>query len=716
MRRSITFLLTIPVGLLVACGGSSTTKTTPVEITVAAPQFTPAPGTYSTTQSVTISDATAGATIYYTTDGTTPTSSSQQYSAPITVSGSQIIQAIATASAATTSAVANGNYSIVPPVVSSSSYDFGQDLLNTTLTRTVTTITNNGPTAAPVALALTGDPSFTLVTSQSCGATIPANSSCPVVIAYDPLASGAQTASVSATFTGGKTTPSLVTLTGTSAAISAGTVSTSNNPLVATYSITSSFPASVTINFGPTTSYGYNTSATQTPSAGGPVNILVAGMRANSVYHMQAVVTLANGTVFTDSDHTFTTGAIVGNIVPPITTATTPGLTPQPGIELMDTVAGGYQATTLATDLAGNVIWYYTPPDAQNPTIEYPIKQMPNGNFIMEISPTSQSIIASPPPANTLIELREVDLAGNIVRQLSMAQLNQRLIAAGFTGLTLELFSHDVTLLPNGHMLVIANLYKTFSSVTGYTGPVQVLGDAIVDLDQDMNPVWVWNEFDHFDVNRHPMGFPDWTHSNAVVYSADDGNFLVSIRHQNWVVKVNYQDGKGDGSVLWKLGYQGDFTLVGGTSPQDWFFSQHNPVFFSANTTGSFSLSLMDNGDDRTFPNGTTCLAEMGALCYTTIPIMQIDEKAMTATFTSHQVLPSNLYSAFAGDVALLPNQNIEYNLAGVGKDAYIFEVTPTATPETVWQFHMTGENTYRAFRIPSLYPGVTWPGSLPTQ
>jgi arylsulfate sulfotransferase len=57
----------------------------------------------------------------------------------------------------------------------------------------------------------------------------------------------------------------------------------------------------------------------------------------------------------------------------------------------------------------------------------------------------------------------------------------------------------------------------------------------------------------------------------------------------------------------------------------------------------------------------------------------------------------------------VLPNANVEYNLAGVGKDSYVFEVTPTATPQTVWQMHIVGSNTYRSFRIPSLYPGVQW-------
>ena len=62
----------------------------------ATPSFSVAPGTYASAQTVTISDATAGATIYYTTNGTTPTTSSSQYSGAITVSSTETLEAIAT--------------------------------------------------------------------------------------------------------------------------------------------------------------------------------------------------------------------------------------------------------------------------------------------------------------------------------------------------------------------------------------------------------------------------------------------------------------------------------------------------------------------------------------------------------------------------------------------------------------------------------------------
>jgi LysM repeat protein len=76
------------------------------------PTFSVAAGTYSSAQSVSISDATTGTTLYYTTNGTTPTTSSAVYSGPITVSSSETLEAIAVETGYTNSAVATATYTI----------------------------------------------------------------------------------------------------------------------------------------------------------------------------------------------------------------------------------------------------------------------------------------------------------------------------------------------------------------------------------------------------------------------------------------------------------------------------------------------------------------------------------------------------------------------------------------------------------------------------
>jgi hypothetical protein len=80
------------------------------------PTFNPGGGSYSSTQSVTISDAINGANIYYTTDGSNPTASSTLYSAPISISANATLNAIAVASGYDPSGVASAAYSITQPV------------------------------------------------------------------------------------------------------------------------------------------------------------------------------------------------------------------------------------------------------------------------------------------------------------------------------------------------------------------------------------------------------------------------------------------------------------------------------------------------------------------------------------------------------------------------------------------------------------------------
>ena len=92
--------------------GSASYTYTPTESAAATPTFSPGAGTYTSTQSVTIADTTPGATIYYTTNGTTPTTSSAVYSSAIPVSASMTLEAIAVAPGYTQSALATAAYVI----------------------------------------------------------------------------------------------------------------------------------------------------------------------------------------------------------------------------------------------------------------------------------------------------------------------------------------------------------------------------------------------------------------------------------------------------------------------------------------------------------------------------------------------------------------------------------------------------------------------------
>ena len=91
------------------------TVTISVPEVVATPTFTPVEGIYTEAQSVTISCATEGATIHYTTDGKEPTSSSTTYSSAISVGETTTIKAIAVKDGMTDSEVAAATYTINIP-------------------------------------------------------------------------------------------------------------------------------------------------------------------------------------------------------------------------------------------------------------------------------------------------------------------------------------------------------------------------------------------------------------------------------------------------------------------------------------------------------------------------------------------------------------------------------------------------------------------------
>jgi len=113
---------------------------------VSQPQFTPIAGNYMTDQSVSITSATSGATIYYTTNGTTPTTASTVYTAPIAVGGdgtTTTIKAIAVKSGLTDSTEADATYTIAyqtaatPNIAVSGTLDTG-NIYTSALTITMT--------------------------------------------------------------------------------------------------------------------------------------------------------------------------------------------------------------------------------------------------------------------------------------------------------------------------------------------------------------------------------------------------------------------------------------------------------------------------------------------------------------------------------------------------------------------------------------------------
>jgi sugar lactone lactonase YvrE len=164
-----TYPITITQGTLTAANYTFTFANGTLTITslgtAATPTFSPAVGTYTSAQSVSISDSTAGAIVYFTTNGTTPTASSTQYSATISVSTSETIQAIAVAPGYSNSAVATAAYTINLPAATFS------------LTSSTSSATISSGQSATITLTVTPANGFTQTVSFAC-AGLPSGYEC----------------------------------------------------------------------------------------------------------------------------------------------------------------------------------------------------------------------------------------------------------------------------------------------------------------------------------------------------------------------------------------------------------------------------------------------------------------------------------------------------------------------------------------------------------
>jgi arylsulfate sulfotransferase len=497
---------------------------------------------------------------------------------------------------------------------------------------------------------------------------------------------------------------------GTGVATVNGAAMSSPNPLVAQFVLGSRCSGQAMVEFGPDTTYGRST-ATYAVTGGQPLTILVAGMRASTTYHMRPQLQ-CNGTTLTGPDTTFTTGALPATPFPTLTISRpSPSTTSpeNPGIELVDTINPyANLMQTFFTDRDANPIWYYELPAGY---FADGFKLLPNGHVLFNMH-----------EVNVDSRLREIDLAGNVIRDLTVAQLTQKMQDAGLSfGPNVAgpiVFHHDILPLDNGHIIALGQLTQNFTDLPGYPGTTQVIGDGLVDLDENWNPVWVWSSFDHLDVNRHLFGLPDWTHSNAIVYSPTDGSLLLSMRHQSWVIKIDYNNGVGSGNVLWRLGYQGDFALTNNGVPTDdpslWFSFQHFPSLVSQ-TGPQTTLAIWDNGDYRPLDtSGTTCVIPGPVDCYSRATVFQADESAMVANLVWEDA--PGYFSVWGGSINQLPNGNVEFDLnapiapPSPNVASEVQEVTQTVPVSVVWKMDVPlPMNAYRAYRVPSLYPGVTW-------
>jgi arylsulfate sulfotransferase len=478
-------------------------------------------------------------------------------------------------------------------------------------------------------------------------------------------------------------------------AISRPVVTTTGHPLVALYSAPSCASGDMRVIFKPLNGSRITFTPLKPCVPDRTVNFYIGGMRADTTYLMVHEVIDNGGRAERGPLRLFRTGSLPFEF--PVSVALDPPDAETSiidGVLLQSPVIGAPDVPPFpfATDLAGRVIWYEGT-RMQSGEVTSLYRPVEGGTFLLAVDQNDLEGQI----------LREIDLAGHTVRETTAQRVNEQLTSIGQD--PLGAFHHEARRLPNGHTAVIGSVERIMEDVQG-EGPVHILADNIVVLDENWQLAWAWNAFDHLDVTREATlgetcehqgpGCPplflgelanDWTHSNAIAYSPADGNLLLSMRHQDWTIKIDYRDGQGNGGVVWRLGPDGDFD-ISSDDPFPWFSHQHDPNYISNN-----QIVIYDNGNLR--------CEDAPSSCFSRGQVYDLDESAMTASLSLNADLA--VYAYAVGSAQSLRNGNFHF-LSGLSA-LPTFSASEELRPDGARSYMLTVNSaSYRSFRLRDLY------------
>jgi len=217
------------------------------------PVFSPPMGTYSSSQSVSISNGMTNGSIYYTTDGTTPSTKSTLYSGPINVSATETINAIAVADGYPSSAVASAAYTIALPAAASPTFNVAAGTYTSAQTVTI----NDSTPGAIIYYTTNGNTPSTSSTQYSTAITVASSETIKAIAvaagySTSPIASVSYTISPPPTFSLSASSPALTISPGGSGTVNL-TVTPQNGFNSAVSFACSGLPSGTTCSFSPAT-------------------------------------------------------------------------------------------------------------------------------------------------------------------------------------------------------------------------------------------------------------------------------------------------------------------------------------------------------------------------------------------------------------------------------------------------------------------------------
>lgn len=383
----------------------------------------------------------------------------------------------------------------------------------------------------------------------------------------------------------------------------------------------------------------------------------------------------------------------------------------EPGYTLLRATGSGGPDYTIILDAAGAVVWYSS--DIVNDTTTLGIR-LPNGELLYRSVPRG--------------ELLQTDLLGNARRRLTLPSE----IPDGIT-------HHDMFRTAAGTFLSL--MFKPVSVPaypTSYTDPTSLVAATIrdtpvVEFSARGVLLGMWDLSSMLDTSRIGYGglhvtaggALDWTHANSVVEDTRDGGLIVSLRHQDAVVKFSRS-----GELIWILGTPANwgpahepYLLRPVGTPFEYPYHQHN-----ATITPHGTLLMFDNGNGRASPfDGTQPMS--WAVSYSRAVEYAVDEQHMEVRQVWEHGSPATraevLFSvALSGAQSLPQTGNVLITFgdtiyaggvssAGLGlgtSHARIIETDRALPASTLFDVRMyrTGAThdvkVYRSYRIPGLY------------
>jgi arylsulfate sulfotransferase len=232
----------------------------------------------------------------------------------------------------------------------------------------------------------------------------------------------------------------------------------------------------------------------------------------------------------------------------------------------------------IIVDNNGDVVWYSTLGDITN-------YQLEDGTILYRSK-------------NDIVN---IDMLGNEVRRITVDDPG--------TGLTHDMYpTADQTYLSMTIQQVSLPDFRTsIKDPDAERKPAEVEDNPVVEFDKDGKLLHIWPLVDMLDTNRieyhslskRQLGY-DWAHGNAVIDDPRDDSIIISLRHQDAVVKFSRSTGK----LIWILGPHDNwspkfqpFLLKPVGEPFEWQYHQHSPEI-----TPSGTILLFDNGNFRTSP------------------------------------------------------------------------------------------------------------------